>query len=115
MKKLSAVCVCMVLAGCAKDPSKIQPIAFPAGAYARYSCAELDQEWKTNENNLILMSKLQSNAATGDALGVFLVGVPISSLGGGDHEADISTAKGKKLEIEAEQKRKGCDPSVPSA
>lgn len=114
MSRLAALLALVVLAGCAKDPGKIQPITFPAGAYAHYSCEQLEQEWKTNENNLILMSKQQSSAAAGDAIGVFLVGIPISSLGGGDHEAEIATFKGRKLEIEAEQKRKQCGATVSS-
>lgn len=42
-------------------------------------------------------SKLQDGKATGDAWGVFLLGVPFSKLSG-DHEGDVARLKG---EIEA--------------
>jgi hypothetical protein len=36
----------------------------------------------------------------GDAIGVFLIGVPVSSLSGGDKEGLIAAAKGKELALQ---------------
>ena len=44
---------------------------------------------------MALVSNQQSKAASGDALGVFLIGVPVASLAGGDHEAEIAILKGR--------------------
>lgn len=41
-------------------------------------------------------------------MGVFLIGVPASSLTGGDKEGDISVSKGKVIAIESASKVKGC-------
>jgi hypothetical protein len=43
----------------------------------------------------------QRSAVTGDALGVFLIGVPMSSLSGGDKAGQIGASKGKVLALEA--------------
>lgn len=44
---------------------------------------------------LAALEKQQSSAATGDALGVFLIGVPTTSLTGGDKAGEIAVEKGK--------------------
>jgi hypothetical protein len=59
-------------------------------------------------NNLAALSKQQNQAATGDAVGVFLIGVPASSTFGGDKEGVLAVSKGKVNAIEASLKSKGC-------
>lgn len=114
MKKISIVLATVALAGCAKDPSEIAAVKFPAGAYAQYSCEQLQQEWQSNETDLAWLSAKQVDAVKGDALGVFLIGVPIASMGGADFEGNIGNMKGRKIEIEAEQARKQCPRVVAS-
>lgn len=108
LKLMLASLAFMAAAGCAKDPSRIEPVAMPAGAYAPMSCSSLAAEHAANKQELDALSKAQKNAATGDAVGVLLIGVPLSSLGGGDKEAEIAAAKGRQYAIEAEMVRKGC-------
>jgi hypothetical protein len=79
---IGAFC-CWVLASCATPPEKI------AGVPNAGPCTQADKE------RLALVSNQQSKAATGDALGVFLIGVPVSSLAGSDHEAEIAILKGR--------------------
>ena len=47
------------------------------------------------------LSSQQRSAVAGDAVGVFLIGVPMSSLTGGDKAGEIATAKGKMNALEA--------------
>ncbi len=54
------------------------------------------------------VSKAQNDAATGDAFGVFLIGVPMSSTFGGDKEGQVAVNKGKVQAIENALKAKGC-------
>ena len=96
------------LSGCAKDPSNIDATAVPAGTYAGKSCAQLAADHESVMALLIPLEKKQKQAATGDAVGVFLIGVPVSSLGGADNEPQIAAYKGQVQGIEAEMKRKGC-------
>jgi hypothetical protein len=84
MKKLAlAFAAVALLAGCATPPERIKPVA-NAG-----QCTAQDRE------RLSLLSNKQSQAATGDALGVFLIGVPVASLAGADNEAEIAILKGR--------------------
>jgi hypothetical protein len=53
-------------------------------------------------------STAQRNAADGDFIGVFLIGVPVSSLVGADREAEIATLLGQANEVAQERLRKGC-------
>ena len=71
------------LAGCATPPDKI------AGVPNSGPCTEADRQ------RLAVISNQQNKSASGDALGVFLIGVPLASMSGGDHEAEIAILKGR--------------------
>lgn len=73
----------VLVAGCAQRPDAIQPITMSSAAYDRLTCQEASAELGKVSASLSAHSDQQNNAATGDALGVFLVGVPVSSLTGG--------------------------------
>ncbi len=45
-------------------------------------------------------TKQQKDAVTGDAVGVLLIGVPVSSATGGDRETAIAVEKGRLAAIE---------------
>lgn len=72
------------------------------------SCDEINQQLIAERQNLAGLSSQQNNAATGDALGVFLVGIPVSSVIGGDQEGNIAVSKGKIQALEAASTSKGC-------
>lgn len=81
---VSAVAVAVALAACATPPNRIKPIAnaAPCTTQDRARLAEL---WKA-----------QSATATNDAVGVFLVGLPVGSMvGAPDHEDEIARLKGR--------------------
>lgn len=77
-------------------------------AYGNLGCEQLAQEYLKEQGNLAALSKQQNQAATGDAFGVFLIGVPASSLTGGDKEGQIAVSKGKVTAIESSMKAKSC-------
>ncbi len=93
---------------CAKRPGAIVPIEIPMAACSNLSCQQLAEENIKGHGKLASLSKTQNNAATGDAVGVFLIGVPASGLTGGDKEGDIAVSKGKVVAIESAGKAKGC-------
>lgn len=72
-----------VLSACATRPDKI------AAVPNQGECTPADKE------RLAILYQKQNKAATGDALGVFMIGVPVSSLAGGDNEAEIAILKGR--------------------
>ena len=80
---LLAASIAAALSACATPPGRIKPIASSA------PCSAADR------TRLADISKVQASTATNDALGVFLIGLPVGSMGGGDHEAEIATLKGR--------------------
>ena len=85
MKLINAAALAgvVVLAACATRPDKIA--AVPNSG----PCTDADR------TRLATLYGKQDKAATGDALGVFLIGVPVSSLAGADNEAEIAILKGR--------------------
>ena len=110
MKKLTIVALSLsVGAGaCAKRPDAIEPVDIPMAAYTNLSCQALASELVKERSTLASLSKQQNEAATGDAVGVFLIGVPASSTFGGDKEGQVAVSKGKVNAIENAAKSKGC-------
>ena len=96
------------LSSCAKRPDAIVPVDIPIAAYSNQSCQQLGQEMLKEQQNLAALSKAQNDAANGDAFGVFLIGVPVGSVAGGDKEGQVAVAKGKVQAIDSTMKSKGC-------
>lgn len=107
-RKLIAAIILLPLAACAKRPGAIEPADIPMAAYQNDACPMLANNLKTEQAKLDALSKQQNNAANGDAFGVFMIGVPMSSLTGGDKAGDIAVEKGKVQAIQNQQHAKGC-------
>lgn len=102
------IVVAVALASCATRPENIQAAAIPATTYATLDCVALIKEQEAVKYQVTSLTVSQSEAATGDAVGVFTLGIPVSSALGGDKEAELSLAKGKARALETERLRKGC-------
>lgn len=100
--------ILVVIGGCAKRPDAIVPVDIPMASFSGMSCPELARELVAEQEKLAALSKSQNKAATGDAIGVFLVVVPVGSLVGGDKEGEISVSKGKVLAIENSMRQRAC-------
>lgn len=96
------------LSACAKQPEDIPAADIGDQGYARYSCKQLYLKKVDLSQKLANLSAAQKNAASGDAMGVFLLGLPVSSMSGNDKETAIAVAKGHIQAIERQQARKGC-------
>ncbi|NGO50476.1 hypothetical protein [Allomesorhizobium camelthorni] len=74
----------LAVSACATPPNRIKPIANAA------PCTSQDR------TRLAEISKVQAATATNDAVGVFLVGLPVGSMvGGADHKQEIALLKGR--------------------
>lgn len=104
----AAALVALTASACAKRPDAITPATIPMDAYTAMGCTELNTMLAAEEGNLRSLSSQQNNAATGDAVGVFLIGVPLSSATGGDKEGDIAVSKGKIEAMRAAKLRNQC-------
>lgn len=99
MKKTIMLFVLAAVAACAKSPDAIAPVAM-GDAYQNVSCSSASRMLERERAALAALDYAQRGAVAGDAIGVFLIGVPVSSLSGGDREGAIATAKGKILALE---------------
>lgn len=72
-----------LLASCATHPDKIKP-----AAYSGDKCTAADR------TRLAELTAEQKRAANSDAMGVFLIGLPVGSMGGKDHKTEIARLKG---------------------
>ena len=106
--KIRVIGSVLVSTGCAEQPDQIAAVEIGSDAYARHSCSQLAAEDLKVNQEVANLSARQKSAANGDAWGVFLIGLPVSSMGGGDQEAAISVAKGKQQAIDRQQLAKRC-------
>ncbi len=109
MKKIFlATSIVLSLSACAKKPENIAAIAVAGNPYGSYSCSQLATEKLEITQQLAVVEAEQRSAATTDAWGVFLVGLPVSSMSGNDKEAAIAVAKGRVDEIDRVSLARGC-------
>ncbi|MBT56199.1 MAG: hypothetical protein CMF72_22710 [Mameliella sp.] len=112
--KLGTVVLCAGLGaliaagGCAKRPGAIAAAPIPSDAYAGHSCDRIKADLAAEKIELFKLSQKQNDAATGDAFGVFMIGLPVSSMVGSDNEGAVAVSKGKVNALEAAAARNNC-------
>ena len=102
------IVACIALASCANAPESIKAQNISAQPYAGFSCGALANQYAQASNAYEAAAADQRKAQQGDALGVFLIGVPVSSMAGNDKEADISYRKGEMQALKEASRQKGC-------
>lgn len=107
MKKLCVTLCLLALVACAKSPSSIPATAINSSEYEHLSCEELAVKHSTASTNLTAAIEEQNNAQVADAIGVFLVLIPVSALAG-DAEADVAQYKGETQAIQRAMDKKEC-------
>ena len=111
MKSLAIVLgVAVVLSGCAQQPASIAPVSL-GDAYNNVSCSKAKKLYNEEAAKVPALTAAQKEAVTGDAVGVFLLGVPVSSLSGADLEGEIATTKGKLIALGARLETCGTTPA----
>ncbi len=108
LRSMMVIAVAGMAAACAKNPDAISPISMPINAYSGLSCDQLAAEYQRSSMALAAVSEQQRGAVMGDAVGVFLVGVPVSSLTGADKEGLVAQHKGEVIAIQAAARNQGC-------
>lgn len=98
----------LLLSACATAPENIAAANLSSNAFMGQSCAALGTNLVATNQKLENLSASQRSAASGDALGVFFIGLPISSMSGGDKEADIAIAKAELQQIQTAISTNGC-------
>ena len=112
LKSLAALALvpALMLASCANRPDSIHAEYVSHDRYTGLSCPDLATRLFEKHVQLQNASQQQNNAANADAVGVFLVLVPVSKLTG-DHEAEVAHFKGEIEAIETAQVKNKCRPA----
>jgi hypothetical protein len=101
LKNIFTITVCaVVVAGCAGRASSVAPVAVPSSNYAGLSCADTRTMLAQKQATMNALVRDQNNAATGDAVGVFFVLLPIGSIFGADVEGELAQAKGEVMALQ---------------
>jgi len=88
-----------LLSACAQSPDAIAPVSM-GNAFAAMTCQDARNELTAESATLAALSAAQQSAVTGDVIGVVLIGVPTSSLMGGDKAGLIAFSKGKIIALQ---------------
>ena len=102
------VLAAIVVSGCAKKPEAIAPAYVSPTTYQSFSCRALASEARRVDQALANASAQQTKARQNDTWGVILIGLPTSSLSGGNVAPQIAELKGQKQTLEQTQIQKGC-------
>jgi Skp family chaperone for outer membrane proteins len=87
-------------AACAPGPDSIAPVSM-GNAFADMSCQQAAANLAAERQTTQALAAKQRGAQIGDAVGVFLIAVPVSSLTGGNVAGDLGMSKGKVAALEA--------------
>jgi len=96
-RTVATLTACLLGAACANRPDSIHASYVSHEKYMELDCPSLVARMSSTRDDLAKQSEVQNAKATGDAIGVFLFGIPFSKLEG-DVEGEIARLKG---EIEA--------------
>lgn len=109
MRKLMLVAALAALAaGCAKSPESIAPAYVSDRIYNDLDCGQLAEEQRNLQSALSVASQQQSDARTNDIVGVVLLGLPVSTLSGGNVAYQVADLKGHLRAVEQSMVRKRC-------
>lgn len=98
-KTLAAAACLMLTIACTPRADSIPPVSM-TGAFDGMSCNQAVAALNEERVTLARLEQQQNSAATADAVGVFLVLVPVSKLTGGDRAGELGASKGKVLALE---------------
>ncbi|MDT8855055.1 hypothetical protein RNZ50_08500 [Paracoccaceae bacterium Fryx2] len=88
-----------IATGCSPRADAVSAVSM-TGAYDHLTCSQARNDLASQRVNLASLEKKQNGAATGDAIGVFLVLIPVSKLTGGDVAGELAASKGKVIALE---------------
>lgn len=101
MRKLLLVAaISASVTACASRPGFIPPVSVSATEYSGRSCHGTQGMLEDKRNRYAVLDRQQKQAALGDAFGVLIFLVPVSSMLGQDQEAAIAQTKGEIAALE---------------
>lgn len=105
---LATVILIVGLTGCATNPQKIAPSYVSDQGYSNLECEQLAREQARLGTVLAAECDSQYLAYMNDMAGVFFIGLPVASMGGGDRGYEIARLKGEIKALESVAAAKNC-------
>lgn len=113
-RKLAAVLIATLpVVGCAKGPERIAPTQVSEAPYLDWTCPRIAEESRRLSDALAAASAKQQKASDDDALGVFLLGLPLASMSGGDVGPDVARLKGETEAVQRAATKNNCGETAP--
>lgn len=91
---------CLSLVACASSPDSIAPAQISLAQYDGLTCKQIADQRAKVADDLASASAHQAAAHDSDTWGVLLIGLPVGSMGGGDHSAEIANLKGERAALD---------------
>lgn len=115
MRRHVAVAVALLMAGCAAAPETIQASYVSEVTYQHWTCQQLAEETLRLNAAYANAAKQQNQARGNDIAGVILIGLPVSSMSGGNVAPEIARLKGEQEAVRKAMITKNCAevPEVP--
>ena len=107
-----SVLAVFTLAACAKAPESIAPAYVSPILYRDLSCKQLGEETARVQSALAVTSQQQRDARTNDTVGVIFLGLPVSTLSGGNVAQQVAQLKGELDTLQQTMTRKNCSSLV---
>jgi hypothetical protein len=103
------IIIAVSLAACASSPEHIAAAKVSEDPYLTWACERVGEESYRLRDALTAASAKQQRAADNDAVGVFLIGLPVASMSGGDVSPEVSRLKGESAAVRKAAITNGCD------
>lgn len=116
MRRMLLVGMAALAAGCAQKPENIAPAYVSPLAYENLDCDQLVQENSRLSTALQQSYAQQQKARKNDTIGVIMLGLPVSSLSGGNVSEQVAQLKGEQQTLQRVALEKRCDlrPATPA-
>ena len=110
-KSVSMLVFLLIVTACAQSPESIQPQYVSNIQYLDLECDQLGEELSRNSAALSQATQQQREARSDDIVGVIFLGLPVSTLSGGNVASYVARLKGERnaLMRTATEKRCGLD------
>lgn len=105
---VSFAIVFVAMAGCASSPESIAPLEVSEAGYVSLDCDQLTQKQADLGKELNAAAESQRGVQTGDAIGVVLVGLPVSTIAGYNVADKIAQLKGEIQALQKVAESKNC-------
>lgn len=103
----------LAVSACAQTPESVAPSYISEVTYQNWTCGQLAEEQQRVASALTTASAAQNNARSQDIAGIILLGVPVSSMSGGNIAPEIARLKGHQEAIGRASTLKKCTAATP--